>query len=491
MSVTITIANQKRKVEMVAQYRPDVGRARTQVERVLLVTFLLNLTVAVGKIILGGLTGALAITADGFHSLTDSAGNIAGLVANRFAALPADEEHPYGHHRYETLAALLIGALLLLTAWELLGGIIERLGTGAPPTITPLSFVVLAITLLINIGVSRYQIWQGQRLQSEILLADAANTRADVYVTLSVLGSMVLVSSGLVWADVVLAVLVVGLIGWAALGILRRTGRVLVDTAPYAPEHLRDIVLSVAAVDHVRRVRSRGTRSAAFVDVDIAVVPTMTAQQTDYIARAVRERLSDALGPATEVDIHFSPDAPLGQPNYALSARAAADALGLSAHEVSVTEGLDGKVLEMHVEVPTGQSLGDAHAAVSELEATLQNEFPDLGRVVTHIEPTSAAVNMGLVDGADDVTQHLRQSAQTLLSLHYPHIDWHDITLSACEGGFVMMLHAAMPHQTSIEAAHSIAEHAELLLRGALPQLSRVTIHTEPHEENPNSTFKG
>src|SRR5215510_10967753 len=89
------------------------------VQRVLLLTLVLNLTVAFGKILLGLVTGALAITADGFHSITDSAGNLAGLVALRVAAKPADQNHPYGHHRFESLAALLIGALLLLTAWEI------------------------------------------------------------------------------------------------------------------------------------------------------------------------------------------------------------------------------------------------------------------------------------------------------------------------------------------------------------------------------------
>jgi len=111
---------------------------RKQVRTVLGVTLLLNLGVAFGKILLGSITGALAITADGFHSLTDGAGNVAGLVANIYASQPPDDDHPYGHRRFETLAALLIGALLLLTACA------HRLGNAARAAQPPANAITAA-----------------------------------------------------------------------------------------------------------------------------------------------------------------------------------------------------------------------------------------------------------------------------------------------------------------------------------------------------------
>ena len=213
-------------------------KARTQqVRRVLLTTLLLNLLVAVGKIIIGLITGALAITADGLHSIIDSAGNIVGLIALRVAAQPPDDDHPYGHNRYETLAALVIGALLLLTAWEIVQGAVERLAGGEAPQITPLAFAVMIGTLVINLLVNRYQVREGKRLESPVLLADAANTGADIFVTLSVIASMVLVVMlGWNWADVVAALLVTVLIGRAALKILRQQGRVLVEALKGGPD---------------------------------------------------------------------------------------------------------------------------------------------------------------------------------------------------------------------------------------------------------------
>ena len=279
-----------------------------QVRRVLILTLVLNLTVALGKIILGVVTGALAITADGFHSLTDSAGNIAGLIANLFAAQPPDDDHPYGHRRFETLAALLIGALLLLTAWEMIQGVIERLNAAIPPQITPITWCVLVGTLLVNVLVSRYQIREGQRLNSEILLADAKNTCADIFVTLSVIISTGLVAlTGWVWVDVVAALVVVALIGKAAWEILTQTGQVLVDTAPYAPEELAAVVADVPQNCDIVRVRSRGSRTAAHIDVDIRVPHDMTVGLSDTIASQIRQRFNAVLDGIIEVEVHFIP----------------------------------------------------------------------------------------------------------------------------------------------------------------------------------------
>src|SRR5690606_20447411 len=192
--------------------------ARKEVRRVLIITLVLNLTVAIGKIIVGSISGVLAISADGVHSLIDSASNVVGLVAVHIADKPPDEEHPYGHRRFETIAALFIGALLLLTAWEIVTGAVERLREGSTPDISPWTLGVLVVTLLVNLFVSRYERREGRRLQSELLLADAANTGADVFVTLSVLGTTLLIALfGWAWIDPLAALVIVGLIaraGW-------------------------------------------------------------------------------------------------------------------------------------------------------------------------------------------------------------------------------------------------------------------------------------
>lgn len=451
---------------------------RQQVEQVLGITLILNLIVAIGKIGVGLVSGALAITADGVHSLTDSAGNIAGLIAIRIADRPPDDDHPYGHRKFETLSALLIGGLLLLTAWEMVQGIIGRLTESEAPTLTPLTFAILVSTLIINIFVSRYQIRRGQQLKSQILLADAKNTRADVYVTLSVIVSMGMVALGFAWMDLVVALIVAGLIFKSAWEIVSQTTSVLVDTAPYSPEFLCNVLSDIPSIHRIVRARSRGTVDDALIDIDVQVAREMTADHTAAITTAIRDQLHAKLDGISEVEVHFVPD-PIDDQDYVLMARACADALGLSTHEVIITDNHEGKVLECHVEVSPQQTLGDAHEQVSQLEAELVSQLGDVTRVVTHIEPAQPA-NEPTLESPRVIA--IQNQAQSLLTEHFAHIDWHDWQTNACYHGFNLNVHATLSPLMTIESAHAIAESAETLLRGQIHELSRITIHTEPFD---------
>jgi cation diffusion facilitator family transporter len=454
-----------------------MNTSQQQVNRVLWITLILNMVVAVGKISLGVLTGVLAIAADGFHSLADSAGNIAGLIANYYAGQPPDDEHPYGHRRFETLAALLIGGLLLLTAWEVGRGALERLQTQEHPDVSPLGIGVLVVTLVINVFVSRYQIASGRRLRSEILLADAQNTSSDVWVTVSVLTSTILMQlTGWWWLDVVAALGVTVMIGRAAIGILRQTSRVLVDAAPYSPEEIKEALGDVEGVQSLGRARSRGTPDAAHIDLEIHIAPQMNAAQIRAIIERVRQRLQERLDGHLDIDIeplmgtHEATDP-------AMIVRVTADLYGLTTHEVQ----RHGPELELHVEVPPGQTLAAAHTQVSAFEAAVQDALPDIDRITTHIEPSVSLEERSDLHLPDRLAS-VADAIMLLLQKHYPHIGWHDLRLRPSVSGFAMAVHATLPPQITVEAAHYIAESAETMLRGQWRQLQRVTIHTEPFD---------
>src|SRR5688572_9598350 len=111
---------------------------RSDIQRVLIITLVANLIVAAAKITIGLISGSLAMVADGVHSSLDGTSNVIGLIGNVLAGRPPDEGHPYGHRRFETLASMMIGGILLLTGWELIKSGIERLGTQEAPEVGPL-----------------------------------------------------------------------------------------------------------------------------------------------------------------------------------------------------------------------------------------------------------------------------------------------------------------------------------------------------------------
>lgn len=456
-----------------------VSSSHSEVRRVLWITLVLNLLVAFGKIVVGFLTGALAITADGFHSLMDGTGNVIALITSRLASRPPDASHPYGHRRIETIGALSIGVLLLITAYEIVRGAVERLTTGAEADTSLLAFIVVAITLPINLFVASYERREGRRLQSEILLADASNTTADVFVTLSVLVSMVLTMLGLSWADPAVALIIVALIARAALKILRSTGDVLTDRAPIEPQAIAAVVEQVPSVNRVMRARSRGPSDEIFVDIDVEVPPETTADRAAAIADAIRRKVREQFSGIREVEVGFEPVRG-AEPDYTLAARARADALGMATHAVRVAGDGDQKVLEMHVEVPGGQTLAQAHEQVTVLENELRRELPDVIEIITHIEPAEIE-EVASPESADHASR-LKSSAMLLLKQHFPAAGWHHEQVMPLAGGYAFAAHAALPPDISLEDAHALAEAAEVTLRDAYPELQRVTIHTEPEE---------
>src|SRR4051812_29483163 len=165
---------------------PRTGGRHAAVSTVLVRVLVVNLVVAAAKLVLGYATGAVSILSDGFHSLTDSASNVIGLVGLRAARKPPDLDHPYGHRKYETLAAAGIFVFLLLTVFEIGRTALKRLGDPTPFVVTPLSVAVMVATLLVNLAIVRYEGGEGRRLNSELLLADSLHTRSDVFATIGV-----------------------------------------------------------------------------------------------------------------------------------------------------------------------------------------------------------------------------------------------------------------------------------------------------------------
>jgi cation diffusion facilitator family transporter len=161
-----------------------------QVTAVLWRVLFVNLIVAVAKIALGYLTGAVSILSDGFHSLTDSFSNVVALIGVSAAQRPPDADHPYGHRKYETMASLAILVFLVVVLVQVVSASIDRLLNGSTPRVFPEGIALMSVTLIINIGVVWYELGQSRALKSEVLGADAKHTRSDVMTTTAVLGAL-------------------------------------------------------------------------------------------------------------------------------------------------------------------------------------------------------------------------------------------------------------------------------------------------------------
>jgi cation diffusion facilitator family transporter len=267
----------------------DYGAA---VQRVLWITLGLNVFVSVAKLAVGLVTHSLVLVSDAAHSAVDSVNNVVGLVAVGLAAKDPDPEHPYGHSKFETLAAFVLSGLLFLTCAQIAIAAVKRLVTAprTPPEVTWVSFTVALGTLAVNYFVARYEARRGRELDSDFLLADAAHTRSDVLVTATVVTSLLCVEFGLLRVDAALSLVIAGFIGRIGYGVFRRTMPVLVDASALDPAQVQHVVRGVSGVRSAHALRSRRAGRTVFVEMHLLVEPTETAE-----AHAVTERVETAL----------------------------------------------------------------------------------------------------------------------------------------------------------------------------------------------------
>lgn len=283
----------------------QTGNSR-QVQRILIAILAINLLVSGAKLVVGWLIGSLSMVADGFHSLTDALSNVVGLVGTAVAARPPDESHPYGHHKFETLAALIIGGLLAITAWEVFQAAVERWRTGAAPSATPLGFTVMLVTMAVNLAVTTYEQRKGRELHSQVLLADAMHTRSDVYASLAVIFSLVAARLGYPRVDIVVALLITAAIVRAAYQIVRHSTDALVDAAFIPSDQVRRVAESVPGVQSVHKIRTRGRPGASYADLHVQVRPDLRLDQAHVIGHMVSDRLREELG-LHDVVVHVEP----------------------------------------------------------------------------------------------------------------------------------------------------------------------------------------
>jgi cation diffusion facilitator family transporter len=280
---------------------------RTAVRRVLVGILVANLAVVAVKVGVGLASGSLGVLGSALDSAIDSANNVLALIVTAVAAKAPDEEHPYGHGKFETLGALALVGFLCVSSFELLRGAVNHLASGGHPLpVTTTQLGILGATLVVNAGVARYEQRQARALESEILLADAAHTSADVLITTGVIVALLLARRGWWWADPVIAILVVGAILSVAYRVLVRTVPVLVDERALPRERLAECARGVQGVCDTYDIRSRGGAQGRYAELTISVDGSATVARAHEIADQVEARLKQELG-LHRVTVHVEP----------------------------------------------------------------------------------------------------------------------------------------------------------------------------------------
>ncbi|HEY7152038.1 MAG TPA: cation diffusion facilitator family transporter [Solirubrobacterales bacterium] len=270
------------------------------------------------KIAAGAITGSIAIITEAAHSSIDLLASVIALVSVRKADEPPDPEHPYGHEKVENLAAAIEGMLIVVGAAIIVYAATRRLVVGAEVEHLGVGIVVIAVSTVVNFGISGYLGRRAREFGSAALTGDAAHLRADALTSLGVLAGLILVQiTGDAVFDPIAALAVAGAIVFAGVRILTGSSRVLVDEAP-PPEELDRIEAAIAGARppemvgyHKLRARRAGTRR--YVDLHVQFRSGTTLEDAHALAHRLRSAIEAEI-PGSEVLIHVEPQGAVRDP---------------------------------------------------------------------------------------------------------------------------------------------------------------------------------
>lgn len=279
-----------------------------KIQQVLWIILFANLFVAILKIIIGMKIKSSSMTADGFHSLTDGTSNIIGIVGIGYALKPRDEDHPYGHKKFETLAGLGIAMMLFFVSISIIKEAFGKFFNPVSPTVSAESIIALVITLIINIFVSTLEYRKGKELNSDILVADSMHTRSDIFVSIGVLGTLIGLKLGLPpIIDPIVSLVVALLIIKAGYEIFKDTSSILVDKYVIDNKAIEEIIKAFPEVKNIHRIRSRGRDDDMFLDLHVMVEGNTTVNEAHVLVHKIENKIKDEINVSAEVIIHIEP----------------------------------------------------------------------------------------------------------------------------------------------------------------------------------------
>jgi cation diffusion facilitator family transporter len=438
------------------------------------------------KVVVGVSTGSLGILSEAAHSGLDLVAAVITFWAVRMSARPPDDRHHFGHGKFENLSALFETLLLLVTcAWIVYEAVNRLLFHDVKVEVSPWAFVVMAVSIVVDISRSRALGRVAQKYNSQALEADALHFSTDVWSSSVVMVGLVAVvvadRVGWPWlhkADPVAALGVAGIVVWVSVRMGKKTIDDLLDAVPVEVHQRVVAAARVPGAMDVSRARVRRSGPEHFVELTLSVTRETSLERAHDIAHAAEEAVRAAL-PGSDVLVHVDPLSVQGE-EFITTVRLVAGRNGMGAHAVRTYQEAGRQSVELHLEVDDKLSVREAHRQVSGFEESLRLAVPSLHRVVTHIEPV---VRQAQAAPATPVDQEaLRRAMEDVRSGEVPFAA-HDVVLRRLQGELDLSFHCLVDDGLPIGEAHALTERVEKALRARLPDLGRVTIHVEPQGE--------
>jgi cation diffusion facilitator family transporter len=265
-----------------------------------------NFVQAILKVMVGSVGGSPALFADGLHSFSDLVANLLVWFANKMGHAEPDDNHPYGHGRFETMAALILGVFLGLIAVGIAYHAVNNLIHGVIERPDELTLIIALLSIIANEVTFRYTLHVATQVASPLLRANAYHIRSDSLSSIIVFVGIGASLSGYAWCDAVAAVLVAGFILKIGGQLLLQAVHELTDTSVELSkiQAFEQLILRQPGVRHMHRLRTRRMAERIFLDVHILISPAASASEGHYIAETVRVALMKQFKEIEDITVH-------------------------------------------------------------------------------------------------------------------------------------------------------------------------------------------
>ena len=424
-------------------------------------------------------THSLGLLSEAAHSGTDLVAALLTFFAVGVAARPADTGHQYGHGKAEHLSALAEGAILVLASLLIMWRAIARLTGSSHPHVDArwYALVVIGVVMAIDVGRTVASARAARRYSSAALSSNALHFASDLGGSTAVLVGLLFVRAGYAKADSIAALFVACIVLLAAIRLMRGNVDVLMDIVPAdAEEAARQAIVGIEPAVELRRLRMRQAAGRHFADVVIGVDFDAAVGQGHAAADAVERAVQSAV-PEADIVVHVEPN----EGDSAVRERAHAAALGVrrvrEVHNVSVLSVGSKTELSLHLKLPGGLSLDEAHEIAEEVERAIHAAVPEVDVVQTHLEPLAEAAagtrprDVEIAGDHEVVARIVREKTGAApLELRFLHT----------EEGLVAFLTLRLGGRTMLADAHAQASEIEEAIRRERPEIADVIVHTEP-----------
>jgi cation diffusion facilitator family transporter len=449
-------------------------------EQVALSSIAASAGLTIAKAVVGVLTGSLGILSEAGHSLIDLGATVMTYAAVRVSGTPPDEEHHYGHEKFEAVSALAETALLFLLSGIVVWEAIKRLVDHGAPEVeaTVWAFGVVIGSIVVDAARSRVLTRVAKATKSEALEADALHFTSDIASSAAVLIGLIGVRFGAPWADSVAALVVAVLVCVAGWRLGKRTVNTLTDVAPEgAAKTITEIVAGVAGVVAVGRVRARKAGDKIFVEVTVAVSRLLpldrVASIKDMVAIEIRRQL-DGAEPTVNID-------PVALNNESVLDRVMAIARNraLAVHHVTVHDIENRLAISLDLEVDGKLSLRAAHELADGLEKAISDELGASVEIDTHIEPLQPH-RAGGREAPPERIKAIETALAELAADGRTVRDVHNVRVRETDDGEIVNFHCRVDPSLTVQSVHEKVDMLERALRERSPSIKRVIGHAEP-----------